>query len=75
MFFFGVVKELRSGLYVQKLREKVFLTIAFEPLFICENKGQPHNMTSSNINIESTLPLSVIHLSFHPLVLIYNLLY
>lgn len=49
---FGAVKEQCSGLYAQKLAEKGFLTIAFDPSFTGESGGQPRYMASPDINTE-----------------------
>ena len=49
---FGAVKEQCSGLYVQTLAERVFLTIAFDPSFTGESGGQPRYMASPDINTE-----------------------
>ena len=49
---FGAVKEQSSGLYAQKMAEKGFLTIAFDPSFIGESGGFPRNVASPDINTE-----------------------
>ena len=49
---FGAVKEQSSGLYVQTLAERGFLTIAFDPSFTGESGGQPRNVASPDINTE-----------------------
>ncbi len=49
---FGAVKEQSSGLYAQKLAEKGFLTIAFDPSFTGESGGEPRYMASPDINTE-----------------------
>ncbi len=49
---FGAVKEQSSGLYAQKLAEKGFLTIAFDPSFTGESGGTPRYMASPDINTE-----------------------
>ncbi|MBE6493162.1 MAG: alpha/beta hydrolase [Methanosphaera stadtmanae] len=49
---FGAVKEQSSGLYAQKLAERGFLTIAFDPSFTGESSGQPRYMASPDINTE-----------------------
>ena len=38
---FGAVKEQCSGLYAQKMAERGYLTIAFDPSFIGESGGTP----------------------------------
>ena len=49
---FGAVKEQCSGLYAQKLAEKGYLTIAFDPSFTGESTGTPRYMASPDINTE-----------------------
>ena len=49
---FGAVKEQASGLYAQKMAEKGFLTIAFDPSFTGESGGFPRNVASPDINTE-----------------------
>lgn len=49
---FGAVKEQSSGLYAQKLAERGFLTIAFDPSFTGESGGQPRYVASPDINTE-----------------------
>ena len=49
---FGAVKEQASGLYAQKLAERGFLTIAFDPSFTGESGGQPLYVASPDINTE-----------------------
>lgn len=49
---FGAVKEQASGLYAQKMAEKDFLTIAFDPSFTGESGGFPRNVASPDINTE-----------------------
>lgn len=49
---FGAVKEQSSGLYAQKMAEKGFLTIAFDPSFTGESGGFPRNVASPDINTE-----------------------
>lgn len=49
---FGAVKEQSSGLYAQKLAERGFLTIAFDPSFTGESGGSPRYMASPDINTE-----------------------
>ena len=49
---FGAVKERASGLYAQKMAEKGFLTIAFDPSFTGESGGFPRNVASPDINTE-----------------------
>ena len=47
---FGAVKEQASGLYAQKMAERGFLTMAFDPSFTGESGGQPRYMASPDIN-------------------------
>lgn len=49
---FGAVKEQCSGLYAQKMAERGFLTIAFDPSFTGESGGTPRYMASPDINTE-----------------------
>ena len=49
---FGAVKEQSSGLYAQKMAEKGFLTIAFDPSFTGESGGKPRYVASPDINTE-----------------------
>lgn len=49
---FGAVKEQASGLYAQKMAERGFLTIAFDPSFTGESGGNVRNVASPDINTE-----------------------
>ncbi|MCJ7855665.1 alpha/beta hydrolase [Lachnospiraceae bacterium NSJ-143] len=49
---FGAVKEQSSGLYAQKMAERGFLTIAFDPSFTGESGGYPRYVASPDINTE-----------------------
>ena len=49
---FGAVKEQSSGLYAQKMSEKGFLTIAFDPSYTGESGGKPRYVASPDINTE-----------------------
>ena len=49
---FGAVKEQASGLYAQKMAEKGFLTLAFDPSFTGESGGNVRNVASPDINTE-----------------------
>ena len=49
---FGAVKEQSSGLYAQKMAEKGFLTIAFDPSYTGESGGKPRYVASPDINTE-----------------------
>lgn len=49
---FGAVKEQASGLYAQKMAERGFLTITFDPSFTGESGGAPRYMASPDINTE-----------------------
>ena len=46
------MKELSSGLYAQKLAERGFLTIAFDPSYTGESGGEPRYVASPDINTE-----------------------
>ena len=52
---FGAVKEQSSGLYAQRMAERGFLTIAFDPSFTGESGGEPRRMASPDINTEDFL--------------------
>ena len=49
---FGAVKEQASGLYAQTMAERGFLTIAFDPSFTGESRGEPRYMHSPDIDVE-----------------------
>ena len=49
---YGAVKEQASGLYAQKMAEKGFLTLAFDPSFTGESGGKPRYISSPDINTE-----------------------
>ncbi|MCR4819929.1 MAG: alpha/beta hydrolase [Elusimicrobiales bacterium] len=49
---FGAVKEQSSGLYAQKMAEKGFITIAFDPSYTGESGGHPRYVASPDINTE-----------------------
>lgn len=49
---FGAVKEQSSGLYAQKMAEKGFITIAFDPSYTGESGGHPRYVASPDINTD-----------------------
>lgn len=49
---FGAVKEQSSGLYAQKMAERGFLTVAFDPSYTGESGGLPRSVASPDINTE-----------------------
>ena len=49
---FGAVKEQSSGLYAQKMAEKGFVTLAFDPSFTGERGGEARDVASPDINTE-----------------------
>lgn len=49
---FGAVKEQSSGLYAQKMAERGFITLAFDPSFTGESGGNPRQVASPDINTE-----------------------
>ena len=49
---FGAVKEQSSGLYAQKMAERGFAALAFDPSFTGESGGHPRFFNSPDINVE-----------------------
>ncbi len=49
---FGAVKEQCSGLYAQKMAERGFITLAFDPSFTGESGGNVRFVASPDINTE-----------------------
>jgi fermentation-respiration switch protein FrsA (DUF1100 family) len=49
---FGAVREQSSGLYANKMAERGYVTLAFDPSFTGESGGEPRNVASPDINTE-----------------------
>ncbi|MCH3909488.1 MAG: alpha/beta hydrolase [Bacilli bacterium] len=49
---FGAVKEQSSGLYAQRMAERGFYALAFDPSFTGESGGLPRDIASPDINTE-----------------------
>lgn len=49
---FGAVKEQVSGRYAQTMAEYGFITLAFDPSYTGESKGEPRDVASPDINTE-----------------------
>lgn len=49
---FGAVKEQSSGLYANKMAERGFAVVAFDPSYTGESSGEPRNVASPEINTE-----------------------
>lgn len=64
---FGAVKEQAAGIYGQKMAERGFITLVFDPSFTGESGGYPRYMTSPDINTED-FSAAVDYLVTNPLV-------
>lgn len=64
---FGAVKEQSSGLYAEKLAERGFITLAFDPSFTGESGGEVRNVASPEIFTED-FSAAVDYLGLQPVV-------
>jgi uncharacterized protein len=64
---YGGVKEQTSGLYVQTMAERGFITLAFDASYNGESGGQPHFIASAEAFVED-FSAAVDHLGQHALV-------
>ncbi len=62
---FGAVKEQASGFYAEKMAERGYMALAFDPSFTGESGGEPRYMNSPDINTEDFMA-AVDYLSTDP---------
>lgn len=64
---YGAVKEQLSGLYANKMAERGFIVLAFDPSFTGESGGEPRHVSSPDIYTED-FSAAVDYLGIQPFV-------